>query len=100
MYIFQELDAEERKTLLEELARKIVDRGMETVAVMFLEAHKPVAFFAGQAMIVMSPFLVPLLGQDGLRKYSQLLGDRENVELLIQRIEEIAEERRIAKVKE
>lgn len=98
MDIAHELSKEEREKLINELAKKVVDKGMETAAVLFLEAHKPVTFLAGQAMMVASPFLVPLFGQESVRKYSQLFCDRESVEILIQRIEDIAEEKRKVKV--
>ncbi|MHB1000271.1 MAG: hypothetical protein ACYC27_13605 [Armatimonadota bacterium] len=89
----EDLSPEERDKLIDELARKVVNRKMETAAILFLEMHKPVAFLAGQSMLVASPFLVPLFGPEGVRKYSALLGSRDNVELIIRRIEDLADER-------
>lgn len=94
-----ELSPEDRDKLIDELARKVVSRGMETPAIMFLEMHKPVAFLASQSVLVASPFLMPLFGPEGVRKFSQLLGDRENVELLIRRIEDLADEKASEKSK-
>jgi hypothetical protein len=91
--LMDELSLEERDKLIDELARKIVGRRLETPAIMFLEMHKPVAFLASQSMIAVSPFLVPLFGPEGVRKYAQLFGTRENVELLIRRIEDLSEEK-------
>lgn len=88
-----ELAPDERDRLIDELAQKIVRRGMETPAIMFLEMHKPVAFLASQTMLVASPLLAPLFGSDGVGKYSQLFGSPENVELLIRRIEDLADEK-------
>lgn len=93
MEFAEELSAEDRDAFIEELAHKVVDRRMETPAIMFLEMHKPISFVASQAAIVASPFLVPLFGRDGVARYSRLFSSRENVELLIQRIEELADER-------
>jgi len=89
----EELSPEERDRMIEELAHKIVDRRLETPAILFLEMHKPVTFLASQSVLVASPFLVPLFGRDGVRRYSQLFSAQENVELLIRRIEELADER-------
>ena len=86
-----ELAPDERDRLIDELAQKIVRRGMETPSIMFLEMHKPVAFLASQTMLVASPFLTPMFGPEGVRKYSQLFGNSENVELLIRRIEDLSD---------
>lgn len=90
---FEDASPEEIAAMVDELAQKVVNRRMETTAVLFLEMHKPLAFFAGQSMIVVSPFLVPIFGPDGVRRYQQVLGSRENVESLIRRIEILADER-------
>ena len=77
--------------LIDELAQKVVDKRMETPAIMFLEMHKPVTFLASQSMLVASPFLVPLFGAEGVQKYARLFGSVDNVELLIERIEELSD---------
>jgi len=89
----EELSTEERDKLIDELARKIVKRRLETPAILFLEMHKPITFLASQSLLAASPFLVPLFGRDGVRRYSRLFSTQENVELLIRRIEDLAEER-------
>jgi len=94
------LSDDERDKLINDLAKKIVDRGMETPAVLFLEMHKPISFLAGQSMIAASPFLVPLFGQAGVRGYSQLLNEPDNVERLIRRIEDLSVEKDIEKKRE
>lgn len=92
-----ELSPEDRDKLIEELARKIVGKGLETPAIMFLEMHKPVAFLAGQSLMVASPFLAPLFGIEGVNRYSRLLSEEGSVELLIRRIEDISAEKRAPK---
>lgn len=92
-YSEDQLSAEERERLIDELAQKIVDRHMETPAIMFLEMHKPVTFLASQSMLVASPFLVPLFGAEGVEKYSRLFSSVDNVERLIERIEELSDKR-------
>ena len=88
-----DLSSEERDQLIENLARKIVDRKLETPAILFLEMHKPVAFLGSQALLAASPILAPLFGLEGPEKYSRLLGSIDNVEMLIQKIEDLADER-------
>ncbi len=83
----------ERDSLVDSIARAIVDRRLETPAVFFLEAHKPLSFVASQTMAVAVPLLGPLLGAQRMADLSKLLKDRENVELLLARIEDMASER-------
>lgn len=89
----EELSVQDRDRLVDELARKIVGRRLETPAVFFLEMHKPVTFLASQSALVASPFLAPLFGREGIERYAALFSTQENVELLIRRIEELASER-------
>ncbi len=93
------LSPEEREKLIDELAQRIVNRGMETPAIMFLEMHKPVAFLASQTMLVASPVLAPVFGFEGVERYSRLFSTQENVERLIQRIEDLALQKDVEKRK-
>ncbi|MEN6371033.1 MAG: hypothetical protein ABFD64_03385 [Armatimonadota bacterium] len=95
--IDEPLGEEEAQQLAEEVAAMIVKRRLETPAVLFLEMHKPLSFIASQGMIVAMPFLAPLLGPEKVSKFSRFLRERENIERLIQRIEELSEERDLAK---
>ena len=79
---------EERDALFERWADKVVNAGMATPAILFLEAHKPLSFLAGQAVIVASPMFGPLFGLGNMTKLSQILSDRSNAERFIQLIEE------------
>jgi hypothetical protein len=65
---------------------------METVAILFLEMHKPVANVLAQGAIAFSPFFLPIFGADKFDKISQVLSKRGNVEKLIRRIEELRDE--------
>jgi len=82
-----ELTPEERDALVEKLAFEVKKRRMEAPAIFFLESHKPMAPFAGHAMVAFAPFLVPFVGMEAVNDYSRLLLKRENVELVIQAIE-------------
>jgi hypothetical protein len=89
----EELSTEERDAWIEKISRGIVARGMATPAVLFLEMHKPLAFVASQGLVMTSGFTAPFVGMDNLQAFTKLIEKRENVELLVQRIEELAEER-------
>ncbi|HOK53514.1 MAG TPA: hypothetical protein PKV43_03540 [Armatimonadota bacterium] len=87
------LSEEETEKLVNDVAAEIIKRRLETPAVLFLEMHKPLSFIASQGLIVALPFLAPILGQDRMSKLSRFLQGRDNVERLIQRIEDMSEER-------
>lgn len=83
----------ERDAMIDKIATNIHRRGLETPAILFLEMHKPLSFFASQTLIVTSPLIAPIVGFDRVTSASRLLESRANVELLIQRLEELAETR-------
>jgi len=85
------LSIEDRDRMIDGLAAKIVGRGLETPAVLFLEMHKPLSYVASQAMLVALPFLGPVFGAQNAADVSKILKDRENLDLLIARIEEMAD---------
>lgn len=84
------LSPEERDELIESIAQNIHRRGLETPAILFLEMHKPLSFFASQTLIVTSPLIAPIVGFGRVSAASRLLECRDNVELLIRRLEELA----------
>lgn len=86
------LSPERKDTLLNNLALKVHGRGMHTPAIIFLEMHKPLAFFASQGLLLASGFLAPLIGPQNLQEYCKLLESRENVENLIMRIEGLGQQ--------
>ena len=88
-----DLSDEERDRIVEKVAQGIVKKVMETPAILFLEMHKPVSFFASQSLVVLSPFTAPFIGLENVQIASKLIEKRENVEMLIRRIEELAVER-------
>ncbi len=87
------LSPEERDELIESIAQNIHRRGLETPAILFLEMHKPLSFFASQTLIVTSPLIAPIVGFGRVSAASRLLECRDNVELLIRRLEELATSR-------
>ena len=90
--IHEPLAEEERNSIIESTAQAIVKRGMGSVAVLFLEMHKPLSFIASQSMMVAMPFIGPLVGMQRMANAGKLLADRANVERLITRIEDMSNE--------
>lgn len=84
------LTIDERNSLIDTLAKKAVDRRLETMAVLFLEMHKPLSFLASQTALVAMPMLGPFMGAQSVADLSKLLSNRENIDLLISRIEDMA----------
>ncbi len=87
------LSEEEKESLIERMAQFVVQRGLASPAIMMLTLHRPFAFIGSQAGIVFSPFLVPFFGFERIDKLTQLMSERENWDRLIERIEELEEER-------
>ena len=87
------LNVEDRDRIIDKVAKSVVARKMETPAILFLEMHKPLSFIASQGLVVASPFLAPIVGLDNVQLTVKILEDRENLERLMRRIEELAMER-------
>jgi len=81
-----DLTPEEEDRLIGNIAKTVVDYGLEAPTIMFLEATRPLSFIASQLAIV---FLGPLqsLFQLEAPKYTGLFMKRENVGKIIDRIE-------------
>jgi len=89
------LTPEREKEIIEKLARRVVDSGLGTLAVMTLQSVAPLSFAWTQVgMVVGSPILMTLdlLGVK-VYEYAGLFAEstrsRENMERLISRIEEL-----------
>jgi len=97
---YAEITPEERDSAIDRIAAAIVQRGMETPAVLFLEMNKPITYIASQGMIVMSPFFAPFIGANNMRIATRLMEKRENIELLMRRIEDLSNGVKPSKLKE
>ena len=82
-----ELTEAQRDALIDHLARQVGARKLQTPAILFLEMHKPLAFLTGQGLLLSSGFLAPLFGPKNVQQYARLLESRDNIELLIRKIE-------------
>ena len=91
-----ELTEEQRDGLIDRLAKQVDARRLHVPAVLFLDMHKPLAFFAGQGLLFSSGFLAPLFGPQNVQQYAKLLESRDNIERLIRRIEEMSNKQSVA----
>jgi len=84
------IDEKRRNEIVDAIAKKIKQFGMLVPAIFFLEMHKPFSYIGGQAM----HFFAPVVGVffDTFEDYAYFFDDRQNVELLIQRLEALAME--------
>lgn len=86
-----DLSDQDEARMLTALATKIRKRKLESVAILFLEMHKPVSRLAGNALVVFSPFVAPFVGFQNVNDYSRLLMKSGAIEKLILRLEEVEE---------
>jgi hypothetical protein len=86
------LSAARRDHLIENLAHRLDSWRLTTPAIAFLEAHKPLGFFASQTLLVLQPLLTLLLGDVSVEEYAALLEDRNGVERVIDRLEELQQD--------
>ncbi len=79
------IDEARRDEIIEAIAARIVQFGMTVPAIFFIEMNKPLSYFGGQAM----HFFAPIVGVffETFEDYAYFFDQRDNVELLIQRLE-------------
>ncbi len=80
----------QRDGLIDKMAQQVHARRMHLPAVLLLDMHKPLAFLAGQGLLLGSGFLAPVFGPQNVQQYAKLLESRDNIERLICRIEELS----------
>ena len=83
--------------LLDKIAQKIVERGLASPAVIFLESTKPLNYVGCQALNFLEPLVQSVFSIKGYNEFIRLMEKRSNIEDLIVRIETLEEEKRHAK---
>ena len=87
-----ELSPERKQELIDKIAKEIVKRGLETPAIMFLETFKPLSWVGAEFSIVyVMPFVKAYIESPIVDEVVALFHDRNAVEQLIKRIEELVE---------
>jgi hypothetical protein len=87
-----ELDVQRREELVENWARRIVERGLATPAVFLLEAQKPLAGLGAHALTAFAPLISSLLPVNA-GELAAFVRDVDNLERLLCRIEQLEEAR-------
>ena len=79
--------------LVEKIAKKVVEIGMEAPAVLALESVRPLSFIGSQLGRAMIAPWFGIFGWDAMNKadnFMEVFEDKENVKKLVRRIEELA----------
>ncbi len=95
-----DIPVERKEEILGKLARRVVDMRLTPLAIVALESGKPLSFVGSQLMVFFQPVFTSVLPFHQYDDLAALLEDRPNVEALIQRIEQLEDERRHAKGKD
>lgn len=88
-----DIPEERRRAIIEKIARKVVDMRLSTLAVVILESVKPLSFLGSQGMIFLQPIFRSIFSFKEYDEVAALMEDRTNLELLIQEIERLEDER-------
>jgi len=91
--------ASEGERLINKVAESLVKRRLAVPAIFLLETMKPLSFIASQGLLALEPFISSVLSIPDYQAFQRLLEDRENLERLLQRIEELEDKRLGTKAK-
>ena len=95
MYYDIELTQQEEDELIEKVAKKIHEYGMDTAAILLLESSKPLVWIGGEmGRFFITPF-VPIISDEwGMKseKFFLTFEKRKNIENLMVRLEQLTKE--------
>jgi hypothetical protein len=77
----------EQDEILDKVAKKVVQKRMTVPALMFIESVKPLNFIGSQLMVFFEPIVQTLFDFKSYTIFREAIEVRENVELLMQKIE-------------
>jgi hypothetical protein len=92
--MIEELNSERKTLLIKRIAEKVVDLKLTPVAIVLLESSKPLSFVASQLLVFFQPIYASIFPARPYEELAMLLEDRANIELLIQEIEKVDEEKK------
>ena len=78
---------EEELSVLNKTVDFIVRRKMEATVILALQSLSPMNFIGSQILVVLEPFLDPLIHPGDYQKLIRILEDRQGIELFIRKIE-------------
>jgi hypothetical protein len=84
-----EAERAEREALMDRFAAAVVERRMAAPAILFLESVKPVSFLGNQALVFFQPIVQSLFEVRSYDKIVAILEDRQNLEYILKKIEEL-----------
>ena len=87
----------EDAALIERIARRVVELRMELPAILTLETGKPLTLVASQTLVFFEPIVQSIVAIPEYRRFALLVERREAIEALIQSIERLADETRLAR---
>lgn len=87
-----ELDKKRALELIEKFARFFVEKRLGTAAIMTIESLKPIYGLTSQAIYTVSPFIEVFFSEKEIQEVAVLLNNREYVDLLVKRVDELDEE--------
>jgi len=87
---------EDDRALLAKLSGWLVQRRLETPAILFLESVRPLSFVGAQGMHFLEPFARAVFDVKDYERLARMLERRENLERLVQAIEDAADAREAA----
>lgn len=92
------IDDKRRDEIIDAIAKRVQQFGLIVPAIFFLEMNKPISYIGGQAM----HFFAPIVGVffETFEDYAYFFDNRQNVELLIQKLESLAMEEEAQRKKE
>lgn len=95
-----DIPAERRAEIIAGIARRTVEMRLTPLAIVMLEASKPLSFVGSQLMVFFQPVITAVFPFHMYDEVTALLEDRTNIESLIQAIEKLEEERHHGEVKD
>ncbi len=82
------------EALIDAVATRVVRMGLGVPAIFFLESSKPLSFLGSQLLVFLEPFVKTFFDIKSYDRFYTLMEDRENVEKLIQRVEDLEEKQK------
>ncbi len=95
MYSDIEITPEQEEELIRKTADKIHEYGMDTAAILLLESSKPLVWIGGEmGRFFITPFIPAVSESWGIKSETilRVFENRENVEKLMKRLEELTRE--------
>ncbi|MGB9589952.1 MAG: hypothetical protein ACP5QG_03260 [candidate division WOR-3 bacterium] len=85
--------AEVEDELTERIAKRVVDMGMGMISIAFLESLKPISFIGSSILVFARPIFSVFFDGTAYDRFVELVEDRRNIEHLVDRIEQLQDEK-------